>query len=203
MFVAGTDTSAATVIWVMTFLMKNPKCLRKIQEEIRNLIGKKGFVNEDDVQGLAYLKAVIKETFRLQPVNPLLLPRETLRKCHVGGYEIPAKTLVYVNAWAIGRDPEAWENPEEFYPERFIGSSIDYKGLDFELIPFGAGRRGCPGIHMGVAIVELALANLLYKFNWEMPTGINKEDLDFDVMPGVSMHKKNALCLVARKIKFN
>ncbi|XWS14490.1 hypothetical protein CRYUN_Cryun35bG0013900 [Craigia yunnanensis] len=199
-FIAGTDTSAATVIWVMTFLMKNPKCLKKIQEEIRNLIGKKGFVNEDDVQGLAYLKAVIKETFRLQPVAPLLVPRETLRKCNIGGYEIPAKTIVHVNAWAVGRDTEAWENPEEFYPERFIGSSIDYKGLNFELIPFGAGRRGCPGIHMGVSIVELALANLLYKFDWEMLTGMNKEDLDFDVIPGITMHKKNALCLVAKKI---
>ncbi|XWS14488.1 hypothetical protein CRYUN_Cryun35bG0013800 [Craigia yunnanensis] len=194
-FIAGTDTSAATVIWVMTFLMKNPKCLKKIQEEIRNLIGKKGFVNEDDVQGLTYLKAVVKETFRLQPVAPLLVPRETLRKCKVGGYELPAKTLVYVNAWAVGRDPEAWENPEEFYPERFIGSSIDYKGLDFELIPFGAGRRGCPGIHMAVAIVELALANLLYKFDWEMPTGMNKEDLDFDVIP-VLLCTKKMLCVL-------
>ncbi|MBA0784593.1 hypothetical protein Gotri_027416, partial [Gossypium trilobum] len=132
LFIAGTDTSAATIIWVMSFLMKNPK---------------------------------------LQPIAPLLVPRETLRKCNIGGYgyDIPAKTLVYVNAWAIGKDPETWENPEEFYPERFIGSPIDYKGQHFELIPFGAGRRVCPGMHMGVAVVELALANLLYKFDWEMP----------------------------------
>ncbi|EOY14957.1 Cytochrome P450, putative [Theobroma cacao] len=199
-FVAGTDTSAASVIWVMTFLMKNPRCLKKAQEEVRSLMGKKDFVNEDDTQALTYLKAVIKETFRLQAIVPLLVPRETMRKSNISGYEIPAKTLVYVNAWAIGRDPEAWENPEEFYPERFIGSSIDYKGLDFELIPFGAGRRGCPGIHMGVVTVELALANLLYKFDWEMPTGMNKEDLDFDVIPGITTHKKNALCLVAKEI---
>ncbi|XWS25874.1 hypothetical protein CRYUN_Cryun27aG0105200 [Craigia yunnanensis] len=191
--IAGTDTSAATVIWVMTFLMKNPRCLKKTQEEVKNLLGKKGFVNEDDVQGLTYLKAVIKETFRLQPTVPLLVPRETRRKCNIGGYEIPAKTFVYVNAWAVGRDPEAWENPEDFYPERFIGSAIDYKGLDFELIPFGAGRRDCPGIHMGVATVELALANLLYKFDWEMPTGMNKEDIDFDVIPGITVHKKKLL----------
>ncbi|XVF63738.1 hypothetical protein PTKIN_Ptkin09bG0110400 [Pterospermum kingtungense] len=188
-FIAGTDTSAATVIWIMTYLIKNSRCLKKTQEEVRNLIGKKDFVNEDDIQGLTYLKAVIKETFRLQPVAPLLIPRETMRKCNIGGYEIPSKTLVFVNSWAIGRDPEAWENPEEFYPERFIGSSIDYKGLDFELIPFGAGRRGCPGIHMGVATVELALANLLYKFHWELPTGMNKEDIDFDVKPGLTVHK--------------
>ncbi|KAG4127165.1 hypothetical protein ERO13_D10G200500v2 [Gossypium hirsutum] len=199
-FIAGTDTTAATVIWAMCFLMKNPKCLKKTQAEVRDLIGTKGFVNEEDIQGLTYLKAVIKETFRLQTTVPLLVPRETLRTCSVGGYQVPAKTLVYVNAWAIGRDPEAWENPEEFCPERFIGSSIDYKGLNFELIPFGAGRRVCPGMHMGVAAVELALANLLYKFDWEMSTGMNKKDIDFDVVPGLTTHKKNALILVARKI---
>ncbi|KAB1669405.1 hypothetical protein ES319_1Z047100v1 [Gossypium barbadense] len=200
LFIAGTDTSAATIIWVMSFLMKNPKCLKKTQAEVRNLIGKKGFVNEDDTRDLTYLKAVIKETFRLQPIAPLLVPRETLRKCNIGGYDIPAKTLVYVNAWAIGKDPETWENPEEFYPERFICSPIDYKGQHFELIPFGAGRRVCPGMHMGVAVVELALANLLYKFDWEMPIAMTKEDIDFDALPGITTHKKNALILVARKI---
>ncbi|GMI80493.1 RED ELONGATED 1, SUPERROOT 2, ALTERED TRYPTOPHAN REGULATION 4, RUNT 1, cytochrome P450, family 83 [Hibiscus trionum] len=199
-FIAGTDTTTATVIWVMCFLMKNTECLKKTQAEVRDLIGEKGFVNEDDVQGLIYLKAVIKETFRLQPTAPLLVPRETLRKCSIGGYQVPAKTLVHVNAWAIGRDLETWENPEEFCPERFIGSSIDYKGQHFELIPFGAGRRVCPGMQMGVAAVELVLANLLYMFNWEMPTGMDKEDIDFDVVPGLTTHKKNALVLVARKI---
>ncbi|KAK8999125.1 hypothetical protein V6N11_070302 [Hibiscus sabdariffa] len=199
-FVAGTDTTTATVIWVMSFLMKNSKCMKKTQAEVRDSIGKKGFVDEDDVRGLTYLKAVIKETFRLQPTTPLLVPRETLRKCSIGGYQVPAGTLVHVNAWAIGRDPETWENPEEFCPERFIGSSIDYKGQNFELIPFGAGIRVCPGMHMGVAAVELALANLLYMFDWEMPTGMDKEDIDFDVVPGLTTHKKNALLLVARKI---
>ncbi|KAK8991912.1 hypothetical protein V6N11_044809 [Hibiscus sabdariffa] len=173
-FVAGTDTSAATVTWAMSFLMKHPNCLKTSQDEVRNLVGKKRFLNEDDIQSLTYLKAVIKETFRLQPIAPLLVPRETLGKCSIGGYEIPAKTLVFVNAWAIGRDPGVWENPQEFRPERFIGSSIDYKGLHFELIPFGAGRRICPGMRMGVATVELALANLLYKFDWEMPTGMTE-----------------------------
>nr|KJB17921.1 hypothetical protein B456_003G024400 [Gossypium raimondii] len=200
LFIAGTDTAAATIIWVMDFLMKNPKCLKETQAEVRSLIGKRGFVNEDDTRDLTYLKAVIKETFRLQPIAPLLVPRETLRKCNIGGYDIPAKTLVYVNAWAIGKDPETWENPEEFYPERFIGSPIDYKGQHFELIPFGAGRRVCPGMHMGVAVVELALANLLYKFDWEMPIAMTKEDIDFDVKPGITARKKYPLILVARKI---
>ncbi|XP_044512053.1 cytochrome P450 83B1-like [Mangifera indica] len=197
-FVAGTDTSAATVVWAMTLLMKNPRVMKKVQEEIRSEVGNKGFVDEDDVQNLPYFKAVVKETMRLQPTVPFLVPRETIEKCVIKGYEIPPKTLVLVNAWAIGRDPEAWEKPEEFYPERFIGSSIDFKGQHFELIPFGAGRRICPGLYMGIATVDLALSNLLYKFDWEMVPGRKKEDLDFDVLPGITMHKKNPLCLMAR-----
>ncbi|MBA0691552.1 hypothetical protein Goari_009174, partial [Gossypium aridum] len=159
----------------------------------------KGFVNEDDVQGLTYLKAVIKETFRLQPTAPLLVPLETLGKCNIGGYNVPAKTLVFVNSWAIGKNLETWENPEVFSPERFFGCSIDYKGLHYELVPFGAGRRICPGMRMGVATVELALANLFYNFDWEMPIGMNKEDLDFEAIPGITAHKKNALTLIAKK----
>ena len=196
-FVAGTDTSAATVVWAMTYLTKNPRAMKKVQLEIRSLIGgNKGFVNEDDVQELHYLKAVVKETMRLQPTVPLLLPREAIQKCIVEGYEIPAKTRVFVNAWAIGRDPEAWQNPEEFYPERFVDSCIDFKGQNFELIPFGAGRRICPGLNMGIVTVELALANLLYKFDWEMPPGLKSHD--FDVLPGLAMHKKNVLSLRAK-----
>jgi cytochrome P450 len=185
--------------WAMTFLMKNPKAMRKAQEEVRNLFGNKGFVHEDDVQQLPYLKAVVKETMRLQPTAPLLIPRETTKECCVGGYEIPAKTLVYVSAWAVGRDPEAWENPYEFNPDRFVGSSIDLKGNDFELIPFGAGRRICPGIFIALATVELSLANLLHKFDWEMPSGVEDIDMD-DVLPGLVPHMRDALCLVPKLV---
>ncbi|KAG5243667.1 cytochrome P450 [Salix suchowensis] len=198
-FVAGTDTSAATVIWAMSFLMKNPEALKKVQEEVRTAIGNKGFVNEYDVEQLCYLKAVVKETMRLQPTAPLLVPRETTEKCKIDGYEIPAKTLVYVNAWAVGRDSEAWENPNEFNPNRFLGSSIDFKGQDFKLIPFGSGRRICPGLDMGIATVELSLANLLHKFDWEMPDGMRREDIDIDhVLPGITTHRRDPLCLVPK-----
>ncbi|TXG52096.1 hypothetical protein EZV62_021265 [Acer yangbiense] len=196
-FVGGTDASVATVVWAMTYLMKNPNYMKKAQEEIRHIMGNKDFVNEDDIQNLPYLKAVVKETMRLQPAAPLS-PRSTTEKCNLEGYEIPAKTLVFVNAFAIGRDPEAWENAEEFNPDRFIGSCIDLKGQNFELVPFGGGRRSCPGIYMGIAMVELALANLLHKFDWELPAGMKKEDLDFEVLPGITMHKKNTLFLIAR-----
>ncbi|WCJ19256.1 cytochrome P450 family 71 subfamily B polypeptide 34 [Euphorbia peplus] len=196
-FVAGTDTSAAAVVWAMTFLIKNPAKMKTAQEEVRNVAQKKGFVNEDDIEQLLYLKAVIKETMRLQPPAPLLLPRELSESCKLDGYDIARNTIVHVNAYAIGRDPEVWQNPEEFCPERYIGNSIDLKGQDFELIPFGAGRRICPGIHMGLATVEISLANLLYKFNWDLPDGFQSEDIDMDVKPGLTMHKKNPLCLVA------
>ncbi|CAI9281602.1 unnamed protein product [Lactuca saligna] len=195
--VAGTDTSTATVVWAMTALIKNPKVMKKAQEEVREVVGKKGKVDEDDLSKLTYLKAVVKEIFRLYPPVPLLVPRETTKDTILHGYKIKAKTLVFVNVLAIGRDPESWESPEEFLPERFLGSNIDFKGNDFELIPFGAGRRICPGISMGVVMVDLLLANLVYLFDWGLPNGMKKEDIDFDVNPGITMHKRNDLCLMA------
>ncbi|KAL6963396.1 hypothetical protein U1Q18_044925 [Sarracenia purpurea var. burkii] len=135
----------------MTALIKRPTILKKVQIEVRDLIGKK----------------------------------------------------VYVNAWAIARDPEAWKNPEVFSLEKFLDNdNIDFKGNDFQFIPFGAGRRGCPGMNLGVAIVEIALANLLYAFDWELPIGMKKEDVDTDVRPGLTMYKKNDLCLVAKNHQF-
>ncbi|XP_021743800.1 cytochrome P450 71A1-like [Chenopodium quinoa] len=202
-FVAGTDTSAATVVWAMTELMKNPHVMKKVQEEVRKLIKDQEcsatFIQEEQLHHLIYLKAVVKETFRLHPPSPLLVPRQTMQECTLGGYQIDQGTLVFINAWAIGRDPESWDNPETFLPERFLGSPnpIDYKGQDFELIPFGAGRRGCPGMVLGVTTIELALANLLCFFDWELPASIKKEDIDMDTLPGITAHKKKALCLSA------
>ncbi|PHU21325.1 hypothetical protein BC332_06432 [Capsicum chinense] len=196
--VAGSDTSAATVVWAMTALIKNPKVMKKVQEEIRKSIGSKGIVKEDDVKNMPYFTAMIKEALRLYPPVPLLVPRESMGKSTLEGYEIQAGTILYVNSWAIARDPEMWENPEEFIPERFLNSDVDFKGQHYELIPFGAGRRGCPGIALGVASAELALSNLLYTFDWELPHGMKKEDVDTNVRPGITMHKKNELCLIAK-----
>ena len=180
--------------------MKNPTVMDKAQEEVRKLIGKKGRVDEDDLQNLPYLGIVVKETLRLHPPVPLLLPRVAMQSCVLDGFEIQPMTMVYVNAYAVGRDPECWKDPLKFFPERFLGSTIDYKGHDFELIPFGAGRRSCPGIVMGSTMVELILSNLLYSFNWELPAGMQKEDIDTIPMPGMIVHKKTPLCLVPKKI---
>ncbi|KAK1433638.1 hypothetical protein QVD17_10552 [Tagetes erecta] len=195
--VAGTDNSAATLVWAMTSLIKNPKELKKVQEEVRNIVGNKGKVDEDDIPKLTYMKAVVKEVMRLYPAAPLLIPRETNKDTVIHGYEIKQKTIVYVNALAIGRDPKSWENPEEFSPERFLNSDIGFKGSDFEMIPFGSGRRICPGIAMGVLEVELFLANLVYLFDWGLPDGMKMKDIDLEVMPGLTMTNKKDLCLLA------
>lgn len=196
-FVGGTDTAGMTLIWAMTALMKNPNATKKVQEEIRSLGRKKTLIDEDDIENLPYLKAVVKETLRLYPPIPLI-PKETTKQCIVDGYEIQEKTFVLVNTWAIGRDPEYWENADDFLPERFLNTSIDCKGQDFGFIPFGSGRRICVGIGLAVANMEVALANLLYFFNWEIPHGKTEEDIDTDASIGLVLHKKSPLYLLAK-----
>ncbi|CAO2840523.1 unnamed protein product [Amaranthus hypochondriacus] len=198
MFIAGSDTSAATLVWIMTELIKNPSMMEKAQDEVRKFVKGKQRVEESDLPKLAYLKLVIKETLRLHPPAPLLVPRETTSQCTiVGGYEIPSKTRVIINAKAIGMDPTIWNDPQRFNPERFLDSPIDYKGHNFELIPFGAGRRGCPGISFAVLLVELTLANLLYSFDWSLPKGMQSHDIDVEEAIGLTTHKKNPLILCA------
>ena len=156
----------------MAEMLKNPRVLKKAQAEVREIFKKRGKVDETCIDELKYLKAIIKEILRLHPAVPLLIPRESGQNCEVDGYHIPFKSKVIINAWAIGRDPKYWTDPDKFYPERFIDSSIDFKGTNFEYIPFGAGRRICPGINYGMANVELALALLLYHFDWKLPNGM-------------------------------
>eukprot|EP00262_Sarcandra_glabra_P012906 TRINITY_DN342_c0_g1_i7.p1 TRINITY_DN342_c0_g1~~TRINITY_DN342_c0_g1_i7.p1 ORF type:complete len:517 (+),score=54.19 TRINITY_DN342_c0_g1_i7:57-1607(+) len=199
MFAAGTDTTFITLDWGMTELITNPKAMKKAQAEVRSIVGERRIVLESDLNQLPYLRAVIKEIFRLHPPAPVLVPRESIEDVTIDGYEIPAKTRIFVNAWAIGRDPESWgENTEIFYPERFIGSSIDYKGQDYELLPFGAGRRGCPAIMFGTASIEIALAQLLHSFDWELPHDIRAEDLDMTEVFGITMHRIAELFVVAK-----
>ncbi|XP_024170117.1 cytochrome P450 71AP13 [Rosa chinensis] len=198
MFAAGTDTTFITLDWGMTELLMNPKVLKKAQAEVRGVVGEKRVVLEGDLHQLDYLKAVIKEIFRLHPPAPVLVPRESMEDVTIDGYDILAKTRIFVNAWAIGRDPESWENPEKFEPERFMGSTIDFKGQDFELLPFGAGRRGCPAITFSTASIELALAQLLHSFDWELPAGTAADDLDMTEVFGITMHRIANLIVVAR-----
>nr|AJD25151.1 cytochrome P450 CYP71AH15 [Salvia miltiorrhiza] len=198
-FVAGTDTSAATVVWTMAELIRNPTILQKAQQQVREIAKGKAKVEESDLPKLIYLKHVVKESFRLHPPAPLLLPHETTDLCVIDGgrYEIPAKTRVFFNAAAISADPAVWVNPGDFLPERFEDGRVDFRGQHFELLPFGAGRRGCPGISFAMPVVELALANLLFRFDWKLPEGVSVEDVDMEEAPGITMHKNIPLCLVA------
>ncbi|KAL5803896.1 hypothetical protein ACOSQ3_030696 [Xanthoceras sorbifolium] len=196
LFIAGTETSSATLEWAVSEMLKNPKVLEKAQAEVRQVFDRKGYVDEADFHKLEYLKLVIKEAFRLHPAGPLLLPRKCKESCKIEGYDITVGSKVIVNAWAIGRDPNYWMEPESFYPERFLGSSINYKGASFELIPFGAGRKICPGIPFGMANVELPLANFLYHFDWKLPNGAKNEDLDMTENFGAAVKRKNDLYLI-------
>ena len=198
MFAGGTDTTFITLDWAMTELIMNPKAFQEAQSEVRSLLGERKVVSESDLPQLNYMKAVIKETFRLHPPAPVLVPRESLEHVVIDGYDIPVKTRIFVNAWAIGRDPETWEDPETFKPERFLDSHIDFRGQNFELIPFGAGRRICPAITFGTASVELALAQLLHSFDWELPPGVVAKDLDRTEVFGITMHKKYGLVVLAK-----
>ena len=182
----------------MAELIKNPSIMQKAQAKIRQVLKGKTVINEADIQELTYLKLVIKETLRLHPSVPLLLPRECREPCVINGIEIPLKTRVLINAWAIGRDPKYWgTDGESFVPERFISSSMDYKGTNFEYIPFGAGRRMCPGMSFGLANVEIALSQLLYHFDWYLPAGMKPENLDMTELFGVTVGRKYDLYLTA------
>uniref|UniRef100_A0ACD5WV52 Uncharacterized protein n=1 Tax=Avena sativa TaxID=4498 RepID=A0ACD5WV52_AVESA len=201
-FIGSIDTTSLTIIWAMSELIRNPTVLRKAQQEIRAAAGegkKKDRVHQADMPKMRYLRMVVSETLRLHPPATLLVPRETMRPFQVDGYNIPAKTRVMVNAWAISRDPTVWKDhdPEEFNPERFKDAGVDFNGSHFEFIPFGAGRRICPGLAMGVANVEYILANLLYCFDWELPKG--HEVVSVEEVGAFTFRKKTPLMLVPKR----
>lgn len=175
--------------------------MKKVQDEIRERLGKdKERITEEDIGKVPYMDHVIKETFRLHPAVPLLLPRETMAHIKVQGYDIPPKRRILVNAWAIARDLKLWKNPEEFNPERFIDSPVDYRGQHFELLPFGSGRRICPGMTMGLVTVELGLLNLLYFFDWKLPDGMTCRDIDIEEAGTLTIVKKVPLRLVPVRV---
>ena len=196
MLIAGIDTSGHTITWVMTHLIANPRVLKKVQAEVREVIKNKNDITEEDIEKMEYLKMVIKESFRINPLVPILVPREASKDIKMGGYDIPKKTWIHVNIWAVHRNPNVWKDPESFIPERFMNNEIDYKGLDFELLPFGSGRRMCPGMGMGMALVHLTLINLLYRFDWKLPERMEAKDVDLEESYGLVCPKKVPLRLI-------
>ncbi|KAF8779461.1 hypothetical protein HU200_002737 [Digitaria exilis] len=191
MFAAGTETTFIALEWAMSELVRNPASMHKLQRELRRS-------NDAIASATAapYLRAVVKETLRLHPPVPLLLPRECMRDdVSVMGFHVAKGTRVFVNAWAVGRDPASWSAPEEFRPERFLTEEdreVDFRGAHFKFVPFGAGRRVCPGMQFGIATVEHALASLVRMFDWEMPGGAAPEELDMSDAPGLTAHHAEA-----------
>ncbi|WVZ50707.1 hypothetical protein U9M48_001939 [Paspalum notatum var. saurae] len=205
MFQGGTDTGFIVLEYAMAELAQNPRLMSKLQAEVRTkAIPKQGkaIVTEDEVKSLPYLQAVIKETLRLHMPAPLLVPHLSMADCDIEGYTIPAGTRAIVNSWALARDPSYWERAEEFMPERFMeeegGSAaiMDYKGADFLYLPFGTGRRICPGMNFATSSVEVMLANLVCHFDWELPLELADKGIDMTESFGVTVHRTEKLLLV-------
>ncbi|KAJ1282826.1 hypothetical protein BS78_03G081400 [Paspalum vaginatum] len=201
MFEAGTDSTFIVLEYAMIKLMQNTSVMTKLQTELRMTTPTgKEIVSEDCLSAMAYLKAVIKETLRLHAPAPLLAPHLSMAECEIEGYTIPSGTRVIVNAWALARDPTYWESPEKFMPERFMeggdGITIDYRGNDFHYLPFGSGRRICPGSDFAISAIEIMLANLVYNFNWELPPELKERGIDMTESFGVTVHRTNKLLLV-------
>ncbi|TVU30577.1 hypothetical protein EJB05_22207 [Eragrostis curvula] len=197
LFGAGSDTSSSVMIWCITELIRTPAVMAKVQAEVREAFKGKSRITEDDLAkvDLSYLKLVLKESMRLHAHLPFLLPRQCRETCQVMGYDIPKGTAVFVNAWAIARDPKYWEDGDEFKPERFQNNDLDFKGTNFEYLPFGSGRRMCPGVNLGLANINLALVRLLYHFDWKLPDGMEPKDVEICEAVGLIAIKKTSLIL--------
>ncbi|RDX67262.1 Isoflavone 3'-hydroxylase, partial [Mucuna pruriens] len=192
MLLAGTDTSAVTIEWVMSELLNNPEALKKAKEEIESNIGKERLVDEQDLPKLPYLQNIISETLRLHPPAPLLLPHESSEDCTIGGYHIPRGTIVLTNAWLIHRDPKLWTDPTSFKPERF-----EKEGELNKLIAFGLGRRACPGLALAQRTVGFTMALLIQCFEWERES---EEKLDMMEDKGITMPKRIPLRAICKSL---
>jgi 9beta-pimara-7,15-diene oxidase len=202
MFTAGTETTSSAAEWVMSELMRSPEVMAKAQAEVRRTFDDKSPQDhEEHLLELHYTNMVIKETMRLNPVVPLLVPRVCRETCNVGGFEVTEGTRVMVNTWALGRNPEYWLEPEEFRPERFEDVRTSHKGSQFDYLPFGSGRRNCPGDIFALAVLELMVARLLYYFDWSLPAGVKPSELDMEMTVALSARRKNQLHLVATPYK--
>lgn len=174
--------------------------MAKAREELATVIGSGRSVEESDNGRLPYLQAVVKETFRLHPPAPLLLPRHAQADTKIMGYTIPQGSRVFVNVWAMGRDEETWPEPDKFMPERFLGRAVDLRGGDFNLIPFGGGRRICPGMPLAIRMVHLVLASLLNRFTWRLPAEVGRSGVDMDEKFGLTLTKAVPLCAIATPV---
>ncbi|GMJ12161.1 cytochrome P450, family 98, subfamily A, polypeptide 3, REDUCED EPIDERMAL FLUORESCENCE 8 [Hibiscus trionum] len=197
MITAGMDTIAISIEWAMAELVQNPRVQKKAQEELDRVIGFERVMSEIDFSNLPYLQSVVKEALRLHPPTPLMLPHRANANVKIGGYDIPKGTTVLVNVWAVGRDPAVWKDPEDFRPERFLEEDVNMKGHDFRLLPFGAGRRVCPGAQLGINLVTSMLGHLLHHFCWTPAEGVKAEEIDMLENPGLAAYMRTPLQVIA------
>lgn len=193
LILGGSDTTASTLTWAIALLLNNKEMLVKAQDELDLHVGTDRNVEDTDIENLVYLQAIIKETLRLYPAGPLLGPREAMEDCNVAGYHVSCGTRLIVNVWKLQRDPKVWMEPNEFRPERFItgeAKDIDVRGQNFELIPFGSGRRSCPGSSLALQVLHLGLARFLHSF--EMNTVLDVP-VDMSESPGLTIPKATPL----------
>ncbi|KAK1415274.1 hypothetical protein QVD17_31052 [Tagetes erecta] len=198
LFVAGTNSITSTVIWAMSELVRNPEVLSKIEEEMKKEI-KTQDIKHFQLTKLTYLQACMKEVFRLHPVVPFLIPHMATENCEVMNYLIPKNAKILVNVWAMGRDSKIWDEPLSFKPERFLDSKMDFKGQDFELLPFGSGRRMCPGLPSALNSVQLLLASLIQEFDWTLANGDDPSKLDMNGNFGIALKREIPLKLVFKQ----
>ncbi|CAN1126470.1 Cytochrome P450 84A1 [Linum perenne] len=192
----GTETVASVIEWAMAELLKSPDDLKRVQQELSNVVGFNRHVEERDLDKLTFLKCILKETLRLHPPIPLLL-HETAEDTEVSGYFIPKRSRVMVNAYAIARDPNSWVNPNQFNPARFSKEGMpDFKGSNFEFLPFGSGRRSCPGMQLGLYAIELGIAHLLHSFDWELPNEMKPNQVDMSDAFGLTAPRATRLVAV-------
>ncbi|KAJ7961597.1 putative Cytochrome P450 [Quillaja saponaria] len=199
LIVGGTETTTTTVIWLLSLLLKNKHTLKLVQEELDLHVGRERKVEYSDINNLVYLQATVKETLRLYPPGPVLVPHLANEDCQVQGYHVPKGTRLIVNAWKVHRDPNVWPEPEKFKPERFLTThkGVDASGKHFVLLPFGSGRRACPGYTFATQLMYLAIARLLQGFDLKTPSN---EPIDMTETTGISLSRETPLevCLTPR-----
>nr|WJZ49115.1 cytochrome P450 [Isodon lophanthoides var. gerardianus] len=200
LFFAGADTTATTAEWALAELLRNPEIMRKAKQELRSVVGAGKQPQESDMARLPYLRAIVKETLRCYPAAPFLIPRKADCEVEMEGYVIPKDTQILVNVWAYSRDPKVWANPDAFAPERFLERNTGYRGQDYELIPFGSGRRMCPGLELADRMVPMLVATIIHNFDWELQPGV--EPLDMKSLFGINLRKVVPLTAIPIKPTF-
>ncbi|KAG5572860.1 hypothetical protein H5410_062626 [Solanum commersonii] len=195
MLIAAMGTSPSAIEWILTELLRHPHVMKKLQKELEEVVGLERMVKESDLEKLKYLDMVVKEGLRLRAVAPLA-PHEAMEDCVVNSFHIHKGSRIIINIYAIHRDPNIWPEPEKFLPERFVGSNIDIRGRDFQLLPFGSGRRGCPAMQLAIVLVDLIVAQLVHCFDWELPNGMQPCELDVEEHFGLATSRANPLMAI-------